>query len=312
MPTRVTTWLVPAVLCVAFWTAKLGTEGSLAQFSRPTPQVTLESARFYSRSVHKFSLGFDNWIADLTWIQLLQGASHAPMGPGEVSWEYAKIHAINTLDPKFTKAYRFGASFLSIFRRDKIGAEDVLRKWTQIQPNIWQSHYAYGFHLFHEMEKLAPASVEILKAASLPNAPPFLSSLGVRLLSETGGNFAALQSAVEMYETMTDTEGRYRLVRQVRTLNYGLQKAAWIDGVARYRKQYQREPAALGDVEKLPPPPIDYVALVRQIAAPEDVRPLLTETFRFRYDPSTRKVVGLIAPDEGYLEKSGIMRERSP
>jgi tetratricopeptide (TPR) repeat protein len=308
MASRSVQWILPLVLGLGLLLAKNLGEDRLASFQRATPNVSLESARFYARSIHKFSLGFDNLLADLAWVQLLQGASHEPLDRPGVSWEYAMVHAINTLDPKFTKAYWFGASYVSIFRRDKVGALDILEKWTQVQPLEWNSHYILGFHLFHEMGNSEKAAEELIKAAALPRAPSYLSSLGVRLLSESGARFSALQSAVALYDSVSDEQGRTRLRARIRSLHYSLQKAAWTDSIRKYREKYRREPAALSELDSVAKTGIDYSEILQHGTIPEDLHALLQEKFQFRYDPSTRTVQGILSPQDQEIEQTGIYR----
>src|SRR5690606_34161437 len=139
------------------------------------------------------------------------------------------------LDPKFEKAYWFGAAFVSIFRRDEIGAKELLTNWVRQRPTFWRSHYNLGFHLFHEMHLYDPAAFHILRAASLPGAPSWLTALGVRLLTASAGTFSALQAAVGLYDSVNGTEGRYRLRMRVRSLAYALQKARWKEALERYK-----------------------------------------------------------------------------
>src|ERR1019366_1098902 len=62
------------------------------------PPLPIEEAAYEGHSLKRFSLGFDNLIADAIWISLLQKASHEPIASGAVSWEYAELAALITLD----------------------------------------------------------------------------------------------------------------------------------------------------------------------------------------------------------------------
>src|SRR5690606_36570111 len=105
-----------------------------------------------------------------------------------------------------------------------------------------QSQYTLGFHLFQEMGRHEEAAKYILKAATLPRAPAWLTSLGIRLMSESGELFSAMQAAIGLYESVSDDEGKYRLRLRIRSLNYNLQTAAWKEALAEFRKQKRREP----------------------------------------------------------------------
>lgn len=307
MTFHVTRWAVPPLLGLTLLLGKLAVELPLAKAKRPEPIVDLETARFHSRSLHKFSLGFDNLLADLTWIAVVQNASHEPLDHSGVSWEYAMLNSIHTLDPAFERPYVFGAAFVSIFRRDKTGAKDLLEKWVSVKPNSWLSHYKLGFHLFHEMGDHENAAKHILRAASLPNAPPWLGSLGVRLLSESGSLMYALQTATQLYATVTHDEAKDRLKKRIRSLNYALQKLHLEEALRRYRSQTGRSPAALSEVRTSAQALSETTrrALLDFGMSPE-VRALLGESFQFRYDSRTAQVTGILDDDERYLETVGI------
>lgn len=296
-------WLFPVLTGIALLCAKHFSETRLASYSRPEPEVSLETAQFYSRSLRRFSLGFDNLIADLAWVQLLQGASHEPIQHGGVSWEYAKIHSIATLDPKFERVHWFGASYVSIFRRDKIGAKDLLERWVKQKPTMWNSHYTLGFHLFHEMGDYEGGAKHILLAASFANAPAYLSALGVRLLSESGQYFSALQTAAALYATLRDEEGKYRLRRRIRSLNYNLQKSGWVQALKSFREKTRQEPRSIDELASYLSQR-EIASLARRLVVMEEIQPLLQENFQFRYDAQTKAISG--REEDKDLELTGV------
>jgi hypothetical protein len=304
-PTLVSVLLVAAI--ALSWMGKQQIESCLRAFRRPTPVVSLEAAQFYSRSLRKFSLGFDNVLADFSWIQLLQGASHETLNRPGVSWEYAMVHSVNVLDPKFYRAYWFGASFVSIFRRDKTGAKDILETWTKAQPLFWKSHYTLGFHLFHEMNDSKAAAPAILRAASLPRAPSWLTSLGIRLLSESGGALSALQSAASLYDSLSDAEGIQRLALRIRSLNLALQRAQWNERVDQFKKEHLRDPASL---EQLPSlsyvSPLDLVSNQEGKPLSPELRALLNEKFDFYWDKSSKKIEAKLSKEDEPLKNLGV------
>ncbi len=305
-------WVVLFLSALSLWALKRVVESKTKQFERPLPVVTLETAQFYSRSLRKFSLGFDNVLADLSWVQLLQGASHEPIDHEGVSWEYATINSVITLDPRYYRAYRFGAAFVSIFRRDKEGAKDLLKKWTIAEPLKWHSHYCLGFHLFHEMGDADGAAPSILLAAKLPNAPTWLVSLGLRLLSESGGAFSALQTALELWDSVVDDEGKQRLTLRLRSLNLHLQKALWKERLNVYQNDHKREPASLAQLESQTPTVSDPLSsLLARTDLEPDVRSLLQEKFDFFLNPKTRTVEARLSKTDQALETLGVYRPKT-
>jgi len=290
MGTRLFRGVVSVLLIAAVLWAKTGLESRLAEFERPNPSVNLQTAAFHSRSLQKFSLGFNTVIADLLWVHLLQAADHRPLKEGGVSWEYAMLDGLLTLDPRFHTAYSFGASFVFIFRKDRTGARALLERWTRAAPLDWRSHYNLGFFLFHDERRYAEAAPAILRATALDGAPEWLSSLGVRLLSESGAHLSSLQTAMGLYGTLTDDEAKFRLRRNIRSLNYLIQKAAFT------AEQQQ----AVNSPER------QLAAAAAKLEVPEELRELMEERFRFRFDPATKTAQGLIRPEDQYLETAGI------
>jgi len=275
--------------------------------ARPTPPVTLESAEFESNSLRRFSLGYDNVIADLLWIRLLQNATHERLLEAGVSWEYAQLNAMTELDPNYERAYYFGSAYLTVFRRDRLGAKRILEKWVQRRPIYWRARYLLGFHLYSEMQDYQGASEHILKAARLANAPDWLSALGLRLMSEEGSYFPALQIALELFPSLPAGEGKNRLRARIRSLRYHIQQFAWRNALASYRKQRGADPSSIEELQSAAGSR-ELAQVEAGAADDEELRELLRETFRFRYDREKREIVGILKPEDSRLERTGIYR----
>lgn len=305
---------IAAVLFAAFF-AKFYFDNQQALFVRQTPRVTRATAEFQAQSLRRFHFGFKNVIADTLWVQLLQEASHQQLGRDEVSWEFAQLNAITALDPKFSRAYTFGTSFLSVFRRDRLGAQLILERWARVEPANWRAHYLLGYHYFFEQKKFQEASKSILRAAAFANSPPWLSSLGVRLLSQTGAHFSAMQIAVELYPSLSNLEAKDRLRKRIRSLRFKLLKTAWEKALEKYPKQQGRQPAATQDITPLVKEELsDLGAALGQLNIHEDLYDIFQERFQFFYNTSTHKIdfAREFAPDEmTEIEESGINPEPS-
>ncbi len=299
-----------------FWFSSLGigfcliaakhvSERHLGNLDERAPSLYAQAARYHADSLKRYSLGFDFVITDLLWLRLLDKARHKDAEPGKVSWEFAQLDAITSLDRNFQGAYPFGAAFLSVFLRDAEGARILLEKWVRYYPNNWRSHYSLGYHLYFEMQQYKPAAREILTAASLEGAPTWLTSLGIRLLSETGTLAQALRLAVSLVPAMRDNDGKARLLSRIRSLVYALQKASWQAALEGFRKQKHSEPKGIDDIRS------HFISQTREIASvittaeiPEDVVPLFAEVHSFRYDSAEKKIVP-VKPQPA-LEQSGI------
>jgi hypothetical protein len=303
-------WSSFLLIGVSLLAGKHFAERRLETLDERAPSLYAQAARFHADSLKRYSLGFDYVVADLLWLRLLDKARHKEAEPGKVTWEYAQLDAITTLDRNFDRAYPFGAAFLSVLLRDTLGARLLLEKWVRYYPNHWRAHYTLGYHLYFEMQQFKPAAAHILAAAAMNGAPAHLASLGIRLLSETGSLAQALRMAVSLFPAMRDEEGKTRVRSRVRSLVYALQKASWQSAVEAYREERKAEPPDLTAVRP------HFVSKNREIASVldageihEDLLPLFAEAHAFRYDPKEKKIVP-IRPEPA-LERAGIYTKKS-
>lgn len=302
--------ITPIAIVVIGFGALLGKglyERDTRHHARLSPSLPLRESQYLAHSLRRYSLGFDNLAADLLWVELLQKASIEPLNQGHVSWEFAQLDAVTALDPKFERAYSFGAAFLSVFRQDRLGAKLILEKWVRRRPTYWRSEYTLGYHLFYEMNDYAAAAPHVLRAAALPGAPAWLTSLGIRLLSETGAMAQALKLAVELFPSLKEGIAKERLTLRIRSLRFHLERKAWEGALAAFRQTSGREPAGLEELAPLARNQVrDIAALVPTEDVPAEVATVLAERFHFRYDPVTRSIIARDPVSDRKLDKVGI------
>jgi len=283
-------YFVPLLLAVLL--LKIQTESKAQTWLSRKPDLDAAQALVFAKGVKRFSLGLDSWVAGLVWIRLLQVASHEPVSDGKLSWEYAQLLTVVELDRHFENAYDFGSSFLSVFRQDREGAKDLLTRWTKERPNHWRPRYHLGYHLFAEMGEPAQASLEILKAAELPGSPPWLSSLGVRLLSDAGAFRYALSVAIRLYPAVAGTEARRRLANRIRALRYHYFKQQWEERIPEFEEKFSHAPANFAELASAFRDEDRGLASVVEpgTVVDSDVEALLAEPIPFRYDAIAKQL----------------------
>lgn len=218
------------------------------------------------------------------WVQLLQQSTNQPIQDEHVSWEFTYLDGITELDPHFERAYSFGATFLSVFKQDSLGAKLILEKWVRRRPHYWRANYLLGFHYFHELKDANLGSLYILRAARMDSAPSWISSLGVRVLSETGALAQALKLSLELYPGINDLEGRFRLKRRIRSLNYTLQYKGWESALKKYRAKWQAEPETIRELRPFLQSEVREVSSVFDDKVSEELEEMIREPFAFYYD----------------------------
>ena len=109
-------------------------------------------------------------------------------------------------------------------------------------------------------------------------------------MSQAGALAQALKMSSELYPIVHSLEGQYRLRRRVRSLNYALQKAGWEQALAEYRKKNRKEPTNLAELRPLVLSQLRDIASIVPENEPDDLKPILQEAFRFRYDPAQKTI----------------------
>lgn len=298
-------------LVAVLW-SKVTLEPGLGPRVRPVHGVDALKVGLQADFLKHYCLGFQQFVGAISWIHLLQAASERPIAGQELSWEFTQLNNITELDPNFDLAYGFGSVFLSVFRRDNLGAKRILEKWIARRPYSWRAHYLLGYHLYAEMGDYRAAAPYILKAGSLPQAPGWLSALGIRLLSETGALFQSLKLSVELYEGLESSESQRRLKMRIRNLNYAIQKSNWEKAVVSYQEKYRRDPMSLDQVK-------DYAqGQMRELSSILDpgnlhseLLSLLAERFDFYFDREQRQVRSRISPEQLGLERIGVFKKEA-
>lgn len=252
-------------------------------------------ASYEAESLKRYAFGFDSLLSSLLWVQVLQKASHAPVKSDEVSWEYAQIDALTTLDPRFSEGYAYGAIYLSVLRRDKLGGKLLLEKWANRYPTYWRPVHMLGMHHYEELGDYAAAAPYILRAGGMKNAPKWLSSLGLRLLSESGSFLNAITTAIEMSKVSKDPLALDYITQRIRALNFQIQKKEFEE---KFNNPNLSKPRALAS--------LDFNS---QTDIPDSVREVLKEQFSFRWNTATKKPVALDPELEAKLGKVGIYVE---
>jgi hypothetical protein len=281
---------------------KVSVEPVLQEKQQRRPNLKPLEAGYQGRSLKQLSPGLDSFVAALLWIQLLQRASYTPVKEGEVSWEFAQLHAISILEPKFERAYDYGHAFLSVFRRDKLGAKILLESWVKRRPNYWKPHYLYGYHLFFEMNDYAHAAPAILRASQMERAPDWLASLGIRLFEEDLALEQALRLAIEVYPQSSSRHARELLRTRIRLVRFAREKQRLQKAIVRYKREKKKFPATLEEAK-----PFLEAETTRTLSSlrleqsdAEELAPVIRETFKFDYDPSSGTVKA--APEIRWME----------
>jgi hypothetical protein len=155
------------------------------------------------------------------------------------------------------------------------------------------------------MGQFDEAARYMLLAARSEGAPPWLSSLGIRLLSQSGALWSALEIALQLYSENSTAEGQQRLKNRIRSLRFEIQKEQWSEALAAFIEKHRTPPENLDAVRP-------YLKNSRDLASVEapwkdapELTPLLSEVFPFGLN-NRGEIVPLLSAAEVKQLRAGI------
>jgi hypothetical protein len=178
------------------------------------PRAPTEERLLYltnGRVADRLALSFDAVMADVYWIRTVQyyAAQRKTLAfSGRYGLLYPLLDLATTLDPYFSVAYQFGAIFLSEPAPDGAGRPDLavklLEKGLEVESR-WQYAEAVGFvHYWHNKDYVAAAE-QFERAATMPNAPPWLRPVAANMLDKGGGR----ESAILLFTELATSEEKW-------------------------------------------------------------------------------------------------------
>lgn len=128
-------------------------------FNLPSPEITKIA-----------SVGFDNLIADILWLRLIQYYGSTQSFDTLLPELYSLVNNIITLNPNFVDAYILSSYALSDNKEfDK--AVDILEKGIKANPDEWFLSYQLGFIYYIYKKNRIIAAKYLKQASDNPKAP---------------------------------------------------------------------------------------------------------------------------------------------
>ena len=146
------------------------------------------------------TLGYDNFIADILWLQAIQYVGSTNDISVLLHELYSLINTVITLNPQFIEPYIFGAYALSD-NKEFEKAVNILEKGVKNNPEEWYLSYQLGFlYYIKKKNKLATARY-LEKASEIPGSPLFLKQLAATLYSKEGND---LDISIRLWQSVYD------------------------------------------------------------------------------------------------------------
>ncbi len=190
---------------------------------KPSHQQIQELSLLPSGEVLKpFVLGYDQVVADLIWLQVIQVVGEKEGVPPEgYRWIDHALDVLTTLDPKFDYAYQFGGVILSELGRLPEESNRLLQKGADLNPTVWQIPFYMGFNYFFHLKDYQHAATRMSIAAQLPGSPQYLPRLAARLFVQAKDPQTAIAFLQGMILATKDETVRKSLLKRIEEIRSG-------------------------------------------------------------------------------------------
>jgi len=166
----------------------------------------------------KLSLGYNNLIASLKWIAFVNYFGADDATPRDYIKLADKLESITFLNPLSDNAYLIAAVVLPWEAGNTSLSKPLLEKAMLNLPLDWRWPFYRGFNAYWFDHDLNRASVLLLQAAKLPNAPALAANLAIRMHASAGALDSGLLFLDHLINAQEDRKIRSRLIQQRLTL----------------------------------------------------------------------------------------------
>jgi len=204
------------------------------------------------------SLGFDNLISDLYWLDSIQYLALGTAQGGHPALP-VMLENVTTLDPDFEYPYIFSSLVMpgEGYTKPAIKLAD---KGIRNVPNSWQIPYYAGLSIYQiQLQDYNKASALVELASKKPGAPESLPFISAVLRSRTSDEVKAYASWKVIYDSTKNkySKERAQLYLDHYDIIFGLDKLAVL-----YKEKFGRFPDSLNDLvtagylKKIPDDPL--------------------------------------------------------
>ncbi len=203
------------------------------------------------RLIKSVVLGYDNFFADIYWMQSIQYIGEHFATNRKFPLLYHIYDVVTRLDPGFIDAYNFGAFIIATYSRDPQSAMGLLKLGMERNPDRWQIPFQAGFISFAYYGNIKQAIHYFKRASTLPGHPSYIDQYIAFLDEKQGDLHLSLTMWKDLYDNtevpLTRTICAYNILR----LDIKIEEGKLREAVERFTKDRHRLPYSLHTLVRL-------------------------------------------------------------
>lgn len=161
--------------------------------------------------VRLITLGYNNLFGNILWFSTLDYFGKHLAGDRDYPWLGHMCSLVTSLDSRARHVYEFCSTLLSWVAREPQLSEELLTKAISSEPDYWRYYYLRGFMYWYFLDQPENAKTDLSKAASLPNAPPFLASIASRMMVSNDSPDTAIRFLQDLIANTSDKHAKKAL-----------------------------------------------------------------------------------------------------
>jgi hypothetical protein len=201
------------------------------------------------KALRFLSLGFQNALADLLWFNTVSYFGKHFRSDKDYRWLEHMCGLVTDLDPRAQHVYEFCSTMEAWELNRPEVAEALLTKGIAVLPDKWRLLYLRGFSRMYFLHDEARAQEDFVRAARLPDAPPFIAKLASKKIANLDSPEAALEFLIDIYKGTQDPNARRALQHRILQTRYEIDLQRIETAVAEFhahKGRYPRDMAELG------------------------------------------------------------------
>ena len=245
------TWIrtaaAAAAVCLAAALIVAGTDSRLQEMEKTRGAAHHLLYLPNGKYLRLVSLGNAPLLADLIYLWSIQYYGNFQIADRYTYVDHVYTNVITDLDPRYFDPYWIGSLILSVESHDLEHALGLLDKGFAKNPDQWIFPYLAGWECA-SAKQYDRAIVYFRKVAAVPSAPPDIGRLVAGMYQREGNTATALAEWTRIGQQTKDPAIRKVAENRIRALTTDQSLAELRAAIDRYRTQYGRPPARLGDL----------------------------------------------------------------
>jgi len=173
------------------------------------------------KALRFMSFGYRTVFSQLLWFNTISYFGKHFRQDQNYRWLGHMCKLVSNLDPRAEHVYLFCSTMLSWEANAPREALAVLNQGIESHPNNWYFHYLRGFNYLFFLKEPVRAKEDLMRAAELPGAEPFVARMAAKQIADLESTDSAVEFLRQTLRRTSDPVVRQALQNKIDRLTQG-------------------------------------------------------------------------------------------